>query len=277
MNRRLFLSQSTLAAAGFARSAEDGRGDMEGIIDTQIYLGRHPFRESISAEPEKLATKLKSKKVIRAWAGSFEALFQRDIAGVNARLVAQCDGHPLFMVVGAVHPKMPDWRADIRRCAKEHGMKVIRLHPNYHGYDLEDADFLALLKEATDLGLGVQIVAQMEDERTQHPLAQAKAVDLRPLAEVLKKVPEAKVMVLNANRAMSMTALAGCRVTLDFAMLEGVGSVANLLKDWPVDQLVFGSYAPFFYWESAWLKMEESELSAEQRQRILRGNAESWL
>ena len=277
MNRRHFLNQTTLAAAGIAKAAQDAAAPDEGIIDTQIYLGRHPFRESISATPKDLAKKLESKIVTQAWAGSFEALLQRDIAGVNARLVAHCAVHPLFKAVGSIHPKLPDWRADLRRCAGEHGMKVVRLHPNYHGYDLEDPEFLSLLKEATDLGIMVQIVAQMEDERTQHPLAQAKAVDLRPLRGALKKVPEARVIVLNANRAMSMTALAGCRVWLDFAMLEGVGGVANLLKDWPVDRLVFSSHSPFFYWESAWLKMVESDLSEVQRRSILKGNAEKLM
>ncbi|HSI63479.1 MAG TPA: metal-dependent hydrolase, partial [Candidatus Saccharimonadia bacterium] len=148
-----------------------------------------------------------------------------------------------------------------------------RLHPNYHGYALDDPRFLKLIEAATQAKFLIQIVAQMEDERTQHPLVQVKPVNLKPLPAALKQVPGARVMVLNANRAMSMTALQGCPVWLDFAMLEGVGGVENLLRDWPLDKLVFGSHAPLFYWESAKLKLQESDLSDKQLAAITHENA----
>ena len=117
----------------------------------------------------------------------------------------------------------------------------------------------------------------MEDERTQHPLVQVKPVDFKPLPAALKCVPEARVMVLNANRAMSMTALQASNVTIDIAMLEGVGGVENLLKDWPLEQLVFGSHAPLFYFESAKLKLQESELTEKQLTAITHENAQRLL
>ena len=150
-------------------------------------------------------------------------------------------------------------------------MKVIRLHPNYHGYTLDDPAFIELLEASTAQKLIVQIVAQLEDERTQHPLVPVKPVDFKPLPALLKKIPEARVMILNANRAMP--APAGTKVWLDIAMLESVGGVENLLKDWPLDRVVFGSYAPVFYWESAKLKLQESDLSEPQLTAITHGNA----
>ena len=60
---------------------------------------------------------------------------------------------------------------------------------------------------------------------------------------------------------------------LDFAMVEGVAGVENLLKSWPANRLVFGSYAPVFYFESATLKIQESALDAEQMLGIRWQNA----
>lgn len=279
MNRRTFISQATASSvvpmlAQQSQAAVPAQSAATPIIDTNVYLGAHPFRESITAKPNALALKLANQNVSEAWAGSFEALLQRDITSVNERLVHACKaGGSVLKPVGSIHPKLPDWRGDVARCIEQYGMKALRLHPNYHGYSLDDPAFIELLEAATAKKLLVQIVAQMEDERTQHPLVQMKPVDFKPLSPLLKKMPEARVMVLNANRVMSMSALAGTKVMIDIAMLEGVGGVENLLKDWPLDQLVFGSFAPFFYWESARLKMQESELTNAQIAAVMHGNA----
>ena len=59
--------------------------------------------------------------------------------------------------------------------------------------------------------------------------------------------------------------------------MEGVGGVANLLKQVPAERVVFGSYAPFFYFESALLKLKESVLSDAQARAIRAGNARKLL
>jgi len=269
MNRRNFM-QTTAALAAVPAWA-DVRPPK--VIDANFYLGRWPFRELAGLD----AAALQQRGIAQALAGSLDGLFQRDLAQVNARLADACDGKVL-LPVGTVQPLLPDWRDDLKRCREVHGMKAIRLHPNYHGYTLADPIFSELLAAATDMKLAVQMVVQLEDERTQHPLVQVKPVDLKPLPEVLRNQAQARVMLLNANATMVVTALRGCKnLWMDFAMIEGVGGVENLLKTWPLDKVCFGTYAPVFYPESSLLKMQESELSTTQQVALTEGNVTVFL
>lgn len=273
MNRRHFLGH-TAALAAIPLASSPAAEKQAGIIDCNIHLGPHPNRDL----PKIDSAFLTRHGIDQAWAGSFEALLHRDLAAVNQRLAAACKRDARMLPAGSIHPLLPAWKDDFKRCVEGHGMKILRLHPNHHGYTLADPRFTELLEMAAARKVLVQIVAQLEDQRTQHPLTQVTPVDLKPLPAVLKRVPDARVMVLNANAAMITTALHGStNLWLDMAMIEGVGGVENLLKAWPAEKLCFGSHAPFFYWESSSLKLQESVLTPQQLSAVQRTNASALL
>lgn len=250
-----------------------------GIIDTNVTLGLWPLRRLPADTPAALLETLAANGIAQAWCGSFEALLHKDIAGVNARLASRCAKHAdLLLPMGAVNPLLPDWEDDLWRCAKEHRMPGIRLHPNYHGYRLDQPAFAELLARATGLKLLVQIPVQLEDERMMHPLLRVPPVDLAPLPDILTETPGARVVVLNALKGVATDLLKQCagagEVCFDIGMLEGVGGIRNMLEHLPLDRLVFGSHAPLFYPESAVLKLQESALDEAERAAIERENAE---
>jgi predicted TIM-barrel fold metal-dependent hydrolase len=250
------------------------------ITDTNAYLGEWPIRHLALAESAALQNKFSAQKVTSAWVGSLDVLFHKDLAEVNARVAKICAGSGVLRPVGAVNPALPRWEEDIERCAKL-GMHVIRLHPNYHSYKLDDPRFIELLKLATAQKLSVQIAVVMEDERTQHPLLRVPPVDVGPLPQALEAVPEARVMLLNWQRSTSqgptMTLLKNTQVMFDIAMLEGMAGIEALLGELPLERIVFGSYAPVFYFESAKLKLQESDLDEKQLRAITHENAQRFI
>jgi predicted TIM-barrel fold metal-dependent hydrolase len=256
---------------------------MNKIIDTNVYLSRWPFRRLPADETPALVDKLRSGGVTQAWAGSFDGVLHRDLAAVNLRLAEECreHGNGLLLPFGSVNPRLPDWEDDLRRCHEEHQMRGIRLHPNYHGYKLDDPIFAKLLALAAERGLIVQLALSLEDERMQHPLMQVPHVDSAPLADLIKRLSGLRLVVLNAFRALrgeqvDRLASAG-EVYFEIAMLEGVGGMQRLVQQVSAERVLFGSYAPFFVFESALLKMRESALGGMQSQAIFHENAAKLL
>src|SRR5436190_20106049 len=125
IDRRNFLKNSLLGAAAVslpghqplaaqpeARNAPVvSSSQTPGIIDTNINLFNWPFRALKYRDTKALVTKLKNHRVIQAWAGSFEALFAKDMDGVNARLAAECHHKAKGFLIpfGSVNLAWPDW------------------------------------------------------------------------------------------------------------------------------------------------------------------------
>jgi hypothetical protein len=291
LDRRGFLQGSLLTAAALGpgtpaptrATGAKGPHPSGPVIDANVYLSRWPFRRIDGDDAAGLVALLRDRRVVQAWAGSFDGVFHKDVAAVNARLAEECRAHGEGMLLpfGTVNPRLPDWEDDLRRCHEEHRMPGVRLHPNYHGYPLDDPAFARLLALASERGLIVQLAAWMEDERHQHPRMPVPAVDLKPLAGLLGGLPNLRVVLLNAahlpgDKRWPALVQAG-QVFFDLAKLELIEGLARLLERVPVERILFGSYSPMFSFESTLLKLRESAVGEAQTRRILEENARQLL
>jgi uncharacterized protein len=254
------------------------------LIDVNVNLGQWPTRRVAGDDPQALAEKLREHGVVEAWVGSFDGVFHHDLKAANARLAALCGAATVLRLVpfGAVDPLADEWEAELLRCAEEHRMPGIRLHPNYHGYALDHPRVARLLAAATERGLIVTIVAELEDQRMMHPQWRVKPVDLSPLNGLVQQTPGLCLLLLNAVRnpaaAAALHPLLGAGdVYVDMAMLEGLGGVEKLLAAVPQERILFGSFAPSFYFESALLKLQESALPRFQLEAVAQSNSRRLL
>lgn len=252
------------------------------MIDVNVNLSRWPFRRLPCDETPRLVEKLQACGITEAWVGSFDGLLHQDVAGVNARLAVECRATGgLLRPVGTIHPWLPDWADDVRRCVEEHGMHAIRLNPNYHGYRLDDPVCDELFTLADERQLIIQIALKMEDVRTHHPLMKVPTVDVVPLEALVRRHPQTRLVILNGSGTLTPAAAANLstlgQVYFDISHAETVGALEQLVKVVPHERLLFGSHFPFFNLESALLKFQESELGAAVTSEIQSGNAKGLM
>jgi predicted TIM-barrel fold metal-dependent hydrolase len=287
LDRRQFLQHTALAGAALALASSAPVG----IVDTNVNLFRWPFRKLKYAEPVALVAKLRRHRVVEAWAGSFEALFDKDMSGVNERLAAACRDHGagLLRPFGSVNLAWPDWEEDLRRCHETWRMPGVRIFPGYQPFDLAHPDLPRLLALVAERGLVLQVVFAMEDPRVHHPALALVPVVAEPLVAALKAAPRAKVQLVHfsgnargddLNQLMRDTSAA-----IDISRWESNGMVGRLIgarpetatPRVPLERVMFGSHAPFFPLETGLLKLVESPLTAAQLHAIMQGNARRLL
>jgi uncharacterized protein len=295
IDRRSFVKASLLpAAAPLAAALKNavlhGAEATQGpdIIDTNVHLFEWPFRKLKYARTEALIAKLRKHRIREAWAGNFEAVLNKQLDAANRRLADECRtrGGGVLLPIGSVNPAWPDWQEDLRLCHEQYRMPGVRLYPAYHGYALDHPEFSRLIADAAQRGLMVQIALRLEDERVHHQALSIPLVNVTPLTDLLKKIPQAKVQLIDSAGPLLgnnvSTLVRETPVTFDIAACEGNGGVGRLIEGKnpsyrgaiPVDRLLFGSHAPFFPCESALLKLFESPLGLEQLDKLMHANAQ---
>ncbi len=280
-NRREVMQTgiATAVAAGLVTqtAADEASKPDTRFVDTNVSLFEWPFRRLPLDETAKLVAKLRGLGIGRAWAGSFEALLHRDLAGVNARLAEACSPHPELIPVGTVNVTLPGWEDDLEQCLERHRMPAVRLYPNYHRYDLADPRCGDLLRRVSKAGRLLQIAVALEDTRTQHPLVRADDVDTAPLASWLGKLADVRVQLLGhrlRGRALQqLTAID--RVLLDTSRVDGTDSIRKLIETVGPDRVMYGSHAPFLIPEAALIRVYESQLDDSTLLAVMKTTAES--
>ncbi len=83
---------------------------------------------------------------------------------------------------GAVFPGDPDYKERLR-LIREYGLKGIKIHPDYHGTDLDDLKTLRLIEEAASLDLIISVHAGV-DIGLPDPVRSTPAMAVRVLEEI---------------------------------------------------------------------------------------------
>jgi predicted TIM-barrel fold metal-dependent hydrolase len=251
------------------------------MIDINTFIGHWPFRRLPATTPDELWDSLKVYGIERALVSPIEGLFYEEPQIANEMLASQLDGRPELLQVAVLNPTLANWERSLHQCCEKYRLAAVKLHPNYHIYRLEASPARELVSAVGEVGLPVIIQLRVNDTRSHHPLMQVPDVPVADVIAAAETSQQGQIIIGGIKwheaqgNATEITALPN--LWLDISQIETMDGLRRLIAVCGAERLLFGTHAPFFYIHSAIIKLDEAQLSAEERDFVTKRNGERIL
>lgn len=257
-------------------------------IDVHAWIGHYPFRPVPNRTAAELVALMDEHGIDKACVAYMPAVYYHDVTLGNAELYPEIAPYTDRLIpVAVVNPVYACAMEDFEREVREHGVKMIRLFPRQHGYDLACPESVALLKKAAELGVCVQLPIYLEDHRGRHPMD----IEVPLMASEVEKAamlsPETDFMILNYVNSAFASILAKLerpgKFYYDFGKCDPLygETMSVLLEKAGIDNVVFGTNMPLQAIDAQLVKMEflpvTDKLTPEEIEKIASGNAKRIL
>jgi len=264
----------------FGNGNSDSLGE-EIMIDINTFIGHWPFRRLPAKTPDELLDLLQVYGIERALVSPIEGIFYEEPQIANEMLASQLDNRNELLLVAVLNPTLANWERSLRQCCEKYHIVAVKLHPNYHVYRLEDSPARELLSAVGEMGLPVIVKLRVNDTRSHHPLMQVADVPAADVIAVAEKMQQVNIVLggIKWGEAQGnvdkITALPN--LWLDISQMETMDGLRRMIDACGTTRMLFGTHAPFFYIRSAIIKLDEAQLSDEERERITKRNGEEIL
>lgn len=174
---------------------------------------------------------------------------------------------------GSVHPDAPDWEPELERIAGL-GLRGVKLHPDYQGFDMDEPRILPIFRKIRDLGLCVVVHAGFDPLSPDH-------IHCRPRAcrQLLEDCPGVKLILAHMGGMRLWDEveeyLAGQPVWLDTACCAGAmdpAQLKRLIQKHGADRILFASDCPWSDPRQEKAMIERSGLSSGEMESIFSKN-----
>ncbi|WP_135553533.1 amidohydrolase family protein [Paenibacillus cymbidii] len=244
-----------------------------GLIDVSAWTGNWPFTKLRYGGLPELKVKLQSLQVARAFVAPIEAILEQDPSRANKELLAATDD-PFWSPVPVIDLSYANWQETFAYAANDSRVKMVKLLPNYHMYELSESKLQPLVALARQRSLVISIQIRVEDVRGQYPLMKVADVDVLQAANIALRFPEQPFLLGNLHAAELREALrAADNVYADLASLEQVDIVKEVEERYPAERVLFATHSPFYFPEAAVYKLRLTEAGPDTVRAIGSANA----
>src|SRR5690625_422148 len=249
------------------------------LIDSNAYIGHWPFRRFNSNTLEALLKLMDEFGVAFSLVSNLHGVFYKNTQHSNEELYdlirSKMVYRDRFIPIAVLNPTFGGWQYDFAECIDHMGMKGVRLYPRYHNYDITHPNCIELVKMCRDSGIPIIFSMRMVDSRSSSWLDLEKEWSLRDIMPVIRAVPDAKYLVVNASNSLGLN-------EEDQELLKKVKVLVDTsgrLPGWPVELLknlgsgkfCFGTHAPLLDYASGLIRVESldgGEVSREEKEGI---------
>lgn len=179
---------------------------------------------------------------------------------------------------GSVHPDAPDALEELQRI-KSLGLRGVKLHPDYQGFQIDEKRLYPLYEEICALGLPVLFHTGWDPLSPDLVHAPPRAV-----AKIVREFPKMKMIAAHLG-GMALydeveQELCGLPVFFDTAMSARLcppEQFERIVRRHGAEQILFGSDCPWSRSCDEWAYIEHTGLSDADKEKILSQNAQMLL
>lgn len=207
-----------------------------------------------------IATKPTQQKTINDWAASI----------ASDRVIP----------FGTVHFAAPDALCELERI-KSLGLKGVKLHPDYQGFEIDDEKMLPIYKKCAELGLVVMFHAGFDAVSPEHIHARPKAS-----RKVHEAVPDMKMVLAHmggndcADEVLELLAGCGGEVYFDTSYIANTyddETVMKIIDKHGADRILFASDCPWCSSKLTADMINRLPIGNDDKEKIFYKNAEGLL
>lgn len=257
------------------------------IIDVHGHLGNINFAPFWRADAARLEECCQQAGIDLLCLSSARAIMY-DVREGNAELDAVLRQSQRFLGYVVVNPLFPESRQDLSLLQSNPRFRGVKVHPDYHGYDLRSASMAAFLDEVADSGLVKLMlfhVSCMPGTGFADALAVASFAERHPGVQVI--MAHIAGIYQNANYPYfpnldKLEAVAARKLpnvfidTAHFLMYVYPGVMEKMLSLAGPEHIVFGTDVPLqgpMQMRFAWETIQALPIPAEKKEQILWKNA----
>ena len=255
------------------------------IVDTNVLLGRWPFAPLKYDNVEGVLTLMDRAGIDKGVVTSLNSVFYYDCEIGNREVGEVCKQHPdRFIPLAVINPNLLLWKDHLKECIENYGVKGLKLHPDYHKFGLLEERAAEVMREAKRLMLPIYIQTSLLDMRHHPGYCLVSEVPISEVAQVVDRYPENTFIVGGGQwfmqRAVQLTKSVRRNKNL-YIVTDGCGGpfdgLGTLVEQIDSSKLLFGTRTPILYAEAAKLVIDQSKISAADKENILGGNAAELL
>lgn len=241
-------------------------GRVPRVIDVSMWLGQYPFRGIPTGSTDVVTHAIVSPFEALFWENSLDAYEQCAEKNVDSKF----DIWPVVRP-GAVH--------GLEKLLDRFHPRGLRLLPNYHNYRLFDSAAHEIMHLARERNMIVQVFSRIADERW-HWMLKVPPVEIDQIEYLTASFQSQPILIsgLNSLAPLASRMRQSKNLYVDISRIRGpVFAIEQIVKDIPVEQIVFGSLWPIQIIEATLWQVTTAKIEESIRAKILHENADHLL